>query len=172
MKAYPKALVKGYYDQYISEMTAEFEAYGGMIYDQYTGSYKTCATLSEFCTIYFGRTSWREYLVDLAKSILKERIILYHIIKEEGLALDAAELDAAVTEMRESYIADYMQRYLDYVGKTREDYTDEEYAALLETNTKDLMDYYGEEYFVESVYYEHAMKTIIYFPNVTTLDKD
>ena len=73
--------------------------------------------------------------------------------------------------MRESYIADYMQRYLDYVGKTREDYTDEEYAALLETNTKDLMDYYGEEYFVESVYYEHAMKTIIYFPNVTTLDK-
>lgn len=171
MKAYPKALVKGYYDQYISELTAEFEAYGGMIYDQYTGGYKTCATLSEFCTIYFGRTSWREYLVDLAKSILKERIILYHIIKEEGLALDAAELDAAVTALRESYIADYMQRYLDYVGKTREDYTDEEYAALLETNTKDLMDYYGEEYFVESVYYEHAMKTIIYFPNVTTLDK-
>ena len=170
MKGYPKALVKGYYEQYLSEMQAEFDSYGGMIYDQYTGGYKTCATLSEFCTIYFGRTDWREYLVDFAKSILKERIILYYIIREEGLVLDQAELDAATAEMRESYISDYMQRYLDYVGKTREDYTDEEYAALLAANTKDLMDYYGAEYFVESVYYEHAMKTIITFANVTTLD--
>ena len=169
--AYPKAPVKQYYDGYLEDLKEEYNASSGLVYDQYTGSYRNCKSFEEYCKVYIGTSAWREYLLDLSKSIVKERLILHTILRAEGLTLTEEEHAAAVDAMRESYLDDYIEKYLDREGKSREDYTDEEYEKLLEDSRALIDDYYGDSFFEETVYYEHGMKTIIGYFRVSTLDK-
>ena len=67
-------------------------------------------------------------------------------------------------------VQEYIDQYLAYEGKTKEDYGDK-YDSFVEQCRKDVFGYYDEEYFIEATYLEILMDTALTWPEVLTLDE-
>ena len=170
---YPGDKVNEILNEYIDDVKFQFsdEGTGGMLQDA-DGNYVTFETLDEFAVAYLGLADdadWQATLKTMSENLVKERLILYYIMRDSNLTPTEAELNAKIEELKDEYLEEYFLQYLEYQGKTRDDYTDEEYAKFVEDRTKELFDYYDDDYFVETAYYEIVVETLLDWPTVEDL---
>ena len=107
----------------------------------------------------------------MSEELVKERLILYYLMREENLVPTEEKFAEEYEAVCEEYIDEYVRQYLEYEEKTEADYTAEEYAKFVEDRKAELFDYYDEEYFKETTYYEVALREFLKWPNVITLDE-
>lgn len=170
---YPEIKVEEIYNEYLSDIQKQFDSSGGQVYNQYTGSSSTYQTLDTYAPAYLGLSSsadWRAYIVSLAQNLVKERMILYYLIQKENLVPNADVLKKEIEDTKQEYLDEYIQQYLDYEKKTKDDYTAEEYAAFVEARRGEIFSYYDDAHFTETAHYNIAMETIMTWPKVKTLD--
>ena len=174
LKKLPVIKVEEMYNSYVEELNNYFINNGGMIYDSTTGQYATYSTLEEYAPKYFGLDSsvnWKEYVYAMAADFVKERLVLYYIMKTEGLVPSADALKNEISIIRQEYVDEYVSQYLDYEGKTKADYTDEEYNEMVAEREREIFAYYQDDHFEERAYYSIVAQTLITWPEVSTLDE-
>ena len=176
IKKYPGAKVNEVYEAYIQEMKDQFDSTGGQVYNSYTGSYQTYQTLDTYAMAYLGLSStsaitWQDYIRSQSESVIKEKLIMYYILRTENLFVSDEDFAKLYDATRQEYLDAYVEQYLEYEDKTREDYTDEEYEEFLEARKKEIFGYYGEDHFTENTYYHIVEKNFLDWPEVSTLDE-
>lgn len=171
-KKYPKDKVEEIYDDYVADISSQFISSGGKISNAY-GQAQTYDTFDAYAKAYLGVASkdkWQDKVYAESESFIKERLVMFYIIREEGLLPTDAELkteyDAIVKEFHDEAIA----QYLYYAGKTKDDYTEEEYAEIVDACLDMVFSNFDEEYLTIRVYYRVLAKTAITWPEVSTLD--
>ena len=155
IKKLPKAAVDKIYLQYLAEVSQYYSVYGSSFssFDEFAGYY---LNLSE-------KEDWREYLIAKAESSVAEKITFYYIINEEGLLPTAEEYDSIFSDIKEEYMKEFKELYKTELEACK---TEEEKAAKLLEIENRLLEYYGEEYFCELVYYKYAIEYLIGFANI------
>lgn len=174
VETFPVVKVEAKYKEYLEQLQEQFDYSGGQIYNSSTGQYDTYTTLDKYAVAYFGLSSgasYQDYLVAMAQTYVKEKLVLYYILRSENLVPQKSELETMIKDTREEFISDYIEDYLEYEGKTKEDFTDEEYAEYVETRRSEVLGYYNDEFFEEQVYYRLVGEVIIEWPEVVTLDE-
>lgn len=175
IKKYPESEVKKVYDDYVDDISAEFLSSGGKVYNNLTGSYDTYDTFAAYATAYLGLTknskvTWEEQLYSDSQGFIKERLTLYYLIKEENLLPTDEEFAATFAKIEQEFIDEMVAQYLYYAGTSKEDYTDEEYADVIEECTNMVYENFDTAYFNLRTYYEVFAKTAITWPEVSTFD--
>ena len=175
VKKYPAIKVDEIYQEYVDDVYYQFDQTGGSIQNQYTEEYENFDNIDDFAVAYLGLTysenqDWKAVLYTMSENLVKERLVMYYLMREEGITPTKAELEAELAKIKEEYIDEYVKQYLEHEGKTREDYDDAAYATFVEDRKAELFDYYDEDYFTETAYYEIALRTFITWPKVSTLD--
>ena len=172
---YPESKVKEIQDKYIEDVEEQFTETGGYVANQYTGGYTTYQDIDSFARAYLGlgtSADWKGYLYGMSQSLVKERLVIYYIIREENLKPKNKELKAAIEKNKQEYLDEYVQQALDSDGKTREDFASEkEYEDYVKDRESELFGYYDDDYFKETTLYGIASEEIIKWPTVITLDE-
>ena len=107
-----------------------------------------------------GGSGWVDYLMLMVEEEITEKIIFYSIIRRENLVPTGEELE-------EIYRMELELDYEFYTGKTRDDFlTDADYNSAIADYEKQILDYYGKEFYLDSVYYNYASKKIIEFATI------
>lgn len=169
VKKYPKVKVEAVYEEYYKDVIYQYETSGGTI--KYTsGATKTYDNLDDYAVAYLSlsgsNVDWEARLHDIAENMVKERLILYYIMKEENLIPTQKELNLMKEQIREEYVEEGIKQ-----DKTdTSEYTEEQYEEYVEGIRRKLFAYYDDAYFTEQAYYEIALKTFRTFADVTTLD--
>ena len=169
---YPKAKVDEVHEEYIKDVKDQFDSTGGYLENSY-GESKTYEDLGSFARAYLGLSStadWQKYLYSMSESLVKERLVLYYVIREQGLMPSKKDLKAEIEKTKQVYLDEYVQQYLDYEKKTREDFTDEEYEEYLDDRAAEIFGYYYDDYFEETTLYDLVSKEMVKWPVVSTLD--
>ena len=176
IKKYPKNKVEEIYYEYRDDVVYQFNTSGGSIYNEYTGEYESCDNIDDFANIYLGiqyssNPDWNNTLYKMSENLVKERLILYYIMRAENIMPTETELNEKYDEVTKEYLDEYMVQYLESINKTREDYTDAEYEELVEERSVILFNYFDDDYFYETAYYEIGLETFRTFVKATTLDE-
>ncbi len=170
---YPEDKVKAIYDDYVDDISEAFVSYGGQLYDSTSGQYKTYDTLDAFAKVYVGATkdkTWQDIVMGESEKFVKERLVLFYVMKAEGLTPTAEEYQAEYDRLYKEYLDEAIEQFFSYAGKDRDDYTDEEYEEIVE-ECKDILDStFDDDYFFVLPYSNILAKTIITWPEVSTLD--
>jgi FKBP-type peptidyl-prolyl cis-trans isomerase (trigger factor) len=169
---YPGGKVNEIYEEYYDKVNESYIVNGGKLTNSY-GSSTTYQTLDTYAVAYLGLTSgadWKAYITTLAQNAVEERMMLYYIVRNEKLVSSQAEFDKKLEETKDMLVQEYIDQYLAYEGKTKEDYGDK-YDSFVEQCRKDVFGYYDEEYFIEATYLEILMDTALTWPEVLTLDE-
>lgn len=172
IKKYPKAKVDEIHEEYIKDVQEQFDSTGGYLENSY-GESKTYDDINSFARAYLGLSSnadWKKHLYSMSESLVKERLVLYYIMREEGLMPDNKGLKAEIEKTKQVYLDEYVQQYLDYEEKKREDFTDAEYDDYVDARAAEIFGYYDDDYFEETTLYDLAIKEMIKWPVVSTLD--
>ena len=181
IKKYPTARVDEVYYDYANEINNLYITNGGRIYNSYYGSYDTYDTLNAYANAYlgidsysewyvYGETAWQYSLYQMAQDFVKERLVLYYIMRYENILPSEEELNAKVESIKQEYLDEYIQQYLDNESKTKDDYTAEEWEKFQKLRALEIFSYYDNNHFEERAYYTFAAETLITWPNVKTLD--
>ena len=174
IKNYPTKKVDEVYREYYNDVQKQYETSGGIAKDALTGETVNCSTLDQFASIYlkvnYTGADWRSTILTMAENLVRERLILYYIMRKENFVPTAEELLEKVEANKEEYLEEYMKQFLEEIHKDRDDYTDDEYAELVEERKAVLFDYFDDEYFKENSYYEIAIEKFKAFVTVKTLD--
>ncbi len=175
IKKYPKKKVEAIYVEYYDDVVWQYENSGGSIQNSYTEEYENYDNIDDYAMAYlsceyYGYDDWKEYLYAMAESLVKERLVLYYILKEENLLPTEAALAAKIDEVKTEYKEEYYSQYLENENKKREDYTDEEWAEFTAKRDEELFEYYNDDYFTELAYYDIGLEVFITWPTVTTFD--
>lgn len=171
---YPEKKIEEIYKEYINDIERQFDISGGQVYNQYTGSYQTYQTIDTYAPAYLGLTSgtnWKAYVTGIAQSLVKERMVMYYIMRTENLVPTDAEVAAEVEKVRQEYLDEYVKQYLEYENKTEDDFTDAEYKEFVEARRGEIFSYYDDEHFVETAHYNLFVEKILDWPDVVTLDE-
>ena len=172
-KKYPGGKVDEVYDDYYNTVNDSFITNEGKITNSY-GSSNTYQTLDTYAVAYLGLQTgadWKAYILGLAQDSIKERMMLFYLVRNENLIPAKDEFKDLVNETREESIAKYTAQYLAYLGKTKDEYTAEAYAEFEAQCRKEVLNYYTDEYFEETTYYELLLKEAMNWVDVTTLDE-
>ena len=172
-KKYPGGKVDEIYEDYYNTVNDSFITNEGKITNNY-GSSNTYQTLDTYAVAYLGLQTgadWKAYILGLAQDSVKERMMLFYLVRNENLVPTKDEFKDLVNETRENTIAEYTAQYLAYLGKTKDEYTAEEYAEFEVQCRKEVLNYYTDEYFEETTYYELLLKEAMNWVDVTTLDE-
>ncbi len=145
-----------YYDTY-DELYSQYQTY-------YTSYY---STFDEFAVAYYGLGTggnWQARITSIAEEVIIEKLLFYYIIREENLIPSDTEFEL----MYNATVDEYLDYYTGNIYDTELDaITDEgKKAERIAEIKKEMMDYYGEEYFEELVYYDFALEKIIDFATV------
>ena len=173
---YPVSKVEAIYDSYVDDVFQQFTSSGGVITNSY-GTSQTYSTLDTYAPVYLGISggtqTWREYLYSMAESLIKERLVMFYIMREEGIAPSDEDFEKLLAATREEYINEYVEQYLAYEGSTREDYTDAEYEKFVKARENEILSYYDDEYFKEITYYNIVIKNVTQWEtiDIVTLDE-
>ncbi|MBO5316619.1 MAG: hypothetical protein J6B48_09350 [Clostridia bacterium] len=172
---YPKAKVDDVYNEYFNDVLEQFNNSGGAYTDPYFGTQETYETIDEYAVAYLGLTysenkDWRAHLRSLAENLVKERLILFYILKEENLMPTAEELAARKKQVEDEYLEEYIYQYSAEYDIDKDTYSKEEWEKFEADRYKELHDYYDDDYFTEIAYYEIGLDSFLTWPKVTTLD--
>lgn len=175
IKKFPGIKLDEVYNEYVNDVYYQFETSGGYIATDSEGNGKTYDNVDDFAVAYLGLTyeenpDWRAELMEIAEYLVKERLVLFYVMQREGLVPTEAKLNEKIAALKAEYLEEFIDQYLAKLDKDRDDYSDEEYADFVEDMKKKLIDYFGEDHFVETAYYEIAFESLKKYPKVTTLD--
>lgn len=141
---YPEDAVMAVYTKDVEEIE--------LVWSQYKDTYPD---FDEFACAYLSLTDdsdWRTKLTDDAKAEVKEKLIFYYIIKTENLLPNENDYKSIYDRLFDEYVVYYME------DKTVEDYASEEaYNKARADAEVAVMDYYGDDFFSDQVYYEYAL---------------
>ena len=181
VKKYPTIKVEEAYLNYENELRNLFLNNGGQIYNSYTGSYDSYTTLDTYANAYlginssseyyvYGTEAWKYAILDMAESFVKERLVLFYVLRDSGIIPDKKAVAAEVEIIKQEYVEEYINQYLSNEKKTREDYTDAEWEKFKKDRTNEVLSYYDKSHFEERAYYGLTSHIIIEWPTVITLD--
>ena len=149
VKKLPKYNVNQYYDTYYNEV-----AYYYSVYSSYYNSIDLAAY--DYLSITSGQ-DWRAYLKEKAEKTALEELIFYYIIREEGLLPGKGEF----AEMRQSIIEAHYDYHIELEKDELAKLEGDAYNAKIEQIKAEVLEYYGDDYFDENVYYNYGMDKII-----------
>ena len=153
IKEYPKEEYDYYYNTYYREVEDYY-----LEYQQTYGFESLEDAAIKYYKLEQG-ANWQSYIKLLAENEVKEKLIFFYIIKEEGLEPTEAEI---VAESK-----DQIQLELDYQIETRPNdfigLSATEYAEKVATTKKAIEDWFGEDMLRELAYYNCGMVNIVNF---------
>ena len=171
---YPKTKVDEVYDDYVDDIIEQYNSSGGYVYDYAQSKYVTCSSVDEFAPIYLRLSSgadWKAEVYKQSQGFIKERMVMFYILRAENLLPTDEELYAERDAIYQEYLDEAIKQYFDYDGKTREDYTDEEYEKIVEKCEQIVYFNFEENYFIIRAYYNILAETAVNWPEVITLDE-
>ena len=174
IKKYPGEKVDEIYQEYLDDVEYQYDIAGGQIEDPLTGDLKMAESFDEFAINYLNlqymeNPDWKNTLLEMSKSLVAERLIMYYIMQQENLIPSEDVFNARLEAVKQEYIDVTVQYYLDYNNMTKDDV--EDWDKFVEERTKDLFDYYDEDFFIEQTYKEIAFDEMTKYPTVSTLDE-
>ncbi|MBO5102308.1 MAG: hypothetical protein J6C39_07220 [Clostridia bacterium] len=169
---YPESKVDEIYEQYVEDLRANYNAnkdelddYGELLYEDIDDYAKSYLSLSD-------KEKWEDVLYEMSENLVKERLILYYVMKVEGLTPTEEQFAAELAEIKQEYIDEYVRQYIEAQLESDENYDDHltDYDAFLEARKEELFDFYDEDYFKETTYYEHVLPTLLSYATVSDLN--
>ena len=165
-KELPVSKVDEIYYELVYELIDKYETDGGYLYDDYYG-YQYYESLEEYANAYYGIDSYSDYyyyedgwkyaVLDQAELLVKEKILVFYILREANAIPGAIEFNKRLDEVKQSYVDQYLDQYIEEwfsaLGGSKDDYTEAEWEQFKKDRSDDLVAYYGEENFKEKVYY-------------------
>ena len=144
---YPKKAVKENRKSIRGQLENEYAYYNQLIYQQYG---TTFSSLEEFVKLYYSLdadTSLSDYLDMRAKEVVREELIVYSIIKQQGWDLTDEEFDEGAAKLVE------------------------EYKELYDMDEDEVFEYFGRQAIYESLLYDKLMDKL-YESAQVTVDAD
>jgi hypothetical protein len=170
---YPGAKVEEIYKEYYSRVVDAYNTSGGKITNNY-GSSTTYDTLDKYAVAYLGLktgTDWRVYITGLAQDAVKERYIMFYILRSENLLLSKDGFEKKVEDVKAQLLQEFVDYSLNYEGKTKDSFkTEAEYQSYVDDCAEKLYSNYDNDYFEDSAYFELLMDAAVKWPKVVTLD--
>ena len=145
----PEKTVDEYYQSYYNEISA--------IYSQYSTTY---SSIDECAIAQLGLSEgddWRAVLTEQAEQVTLEKVIFYYIIRDAGLTPS----DEEFSELYDAIVADHLAYYVESHADELKDLTGDAYDAEVAVIKREMMSYYGEDYFIENVYYNYGTEKLI-----------
>ena len=171
---YPASKVEEIYNEYYASVSDSYNTNGGKITNSY-GSSTTYDTLDKYAVAYLGLqtgTNWKNYLISLAQDSVKERYMMFYILRAENLIPSDADFEKKVTEVTNTIVDEYVEYCMNYEGKTKDSFkTEAEYQEYYNNCRKQVLANYDKTYFEESAYFEILMESATKWPKVVTLDE-
>lgn len=153
--ALPSSAVREEYDEYMRTLMRQYEA-----------NRKSYAGLQEFATAYFSLeegVDYRDYLLELSKANVREKLIFFSIARAENLIPTAEQAE----ELYQKLVGEELDYYANYYGYSRDKYeSDEAYNAALDALRAEMLDHFGEKYYRDNVYYQFAIDTLLDYAEV------
>ncbi len=149
IKKLPEANVDQYYDAYYNEVSYYYS-----LYSSYYSSIDAAAL--EYLSLSQG-ADWRAHLKTKAEDAATEELIFYYIIREEGFIPDKTEFNRMRDEIIESHYEYHLELNADELSKLE----GEKYDARANEIRAEMLEYYGDDYFDENVYYNYGMDKIL-----------
>ena len=147
--SYPEATVNEYYDNYYNEIAS--------VYSQNSSVYEDI----DACAIaYLGLpsgTDWREHLTKAAEEVTLEKVIFFYVMQKEDFLPTGDELEALYNESVTEHLDYYIKLHADELSKLEGD----AYNAEVMTIKAEMLEYYGDEYFYETVYYTYGTQKMV-----------
>ena len=174
---YPKHKVEEIYEEFINEVNIQYQVDNGYIVNSSTGAQTQYTTLDQYAAAYYGIQSlnmnWKDYVYKMSENLVKERLVMYYILRTENLIPTDEEFDKIYKETVQEYVDALVEKSLVADKKTREDFTDAEYEKYVADCKSKLFTYYDEEYFREAAYYTVLLDAVIdsEWIEVKTLDE-
>ena len=132
-----------------------YESIISQIYSNYQ-NYSSYYTFPEFVILYYGLTEDADpeaFLLDQAKLVIKEKLAFHYAATLEGIKLEGN----ALTDKTNEYVDKAVNQLLESYGIKRENFnSDKEYREKVQSYKKDLVQYYGREYFEYEAFYGYA----------------
>ena len=153
VKKYPEREVKTYYNNLCQELEAA--------YVNYSSYY---SSVDEFACAYYSLDSlddWRAHVRSVAEEAVKEKLVFYYVVRAENLIPSDEDYERIFNESFDAYLTYYKENM--YKTDLLNCKTDKERENLIEKIKKDIMDYYGEQYFEEEVIYTYALEKLLDF---------
>ncbi len=154
-KKLPENEVATVYQQYFNEVNTYYQTYSNYY-----------ASLDQCAIDYFDlgeKDNWRSYITARAEDTIKEKILFYYIIREENIFPSDEDYKRIYDANMKEYMEYYTQLYSDELAECK---TDEEREKKLAEIKENMMEYYGESYFEENVYYQYAMEVLVTYVKV------
>ena len=145
----PEYNVDQYYQTYYNEVSYYYS-----LYSSYYTSFDLAAT--DYLSLPQG-SDWRATLKEKAENTALEEMIFYYIIREENYLPSDSEFE----QIRNDIIDSHYEYYLELNAEELSKLTGEAYDKRAAEIKAEMLDYYGEEYFDENVYYNYGMDKII-----------
>lgn len=160
VRALPKKIVEDRYNEICYEIQTQ--------YSRYSAYYPT---FELFAKAYLGIGDdilWSDYVRAVAEAAAVERMIFYHIVNSENLVTR----DQAFEEKYNAIVEEHVDYYVSYIYAAElEKITDEaEKQAKIKEIEQKVIESYGEEYFLERVYYEIASPKLVTLVNFADVD--
>lgn len=125
VEKYPTKKVDVVYLEYAEWIEHIYTTSGGKIYNSYYGQYEiytdlnafanACLGINSYSNYYqYGDTAWQYYFYDIAKDDVKEKMVIFYILRAENLLPDEATLDLKVEEAKVKLLDWYNNEYLPY----------------------------------------------------------
>ena len=150
----PEKETEEIYTEKYTQIANEYRMYFSSHYD----------SIEEYAYNAYGYKNLAQDLMAEAEEIIVEKIIFYYIIREENLVPSGDEFDALYEKLVSEHLDYYLEEiYDDELAGLK---TDAEREARVKEIKEEMMEYYGEEYFTELVYYEFAYDTVKAFGTV------
>lgn len=159
VKKLPKSEVNTFYTNYENEINTYYSTYQ---------SYYTSFDQAARDYLQIGSTAdWRAALTERAEESVTEKLIFYYIARTENLLPSDEEKAAGYEDM----FQEMLDAYLEQNKVNRDDFeTEEKYNEEVEKYKSLILANYGEDYIMESVVFEHVMKTLRSYANVIYAD--
>ena len=157
-KKLPEGDVQSYYDDLMEDVENAYISYQ----NQY-GSSSQYSSIDQFAIQYMSLTAdtdWKAQLRADAELSVKQKLVFYYIIREEGFIPNDTERAA----IREELYNNFINSYLDYYGVTT---SDADYESKLAAAKEAIDAQYDDGYWNTSVEYEFGMRKIRAFAKIT-----
>lgn len=159
----PAADVQKFYDSYVMQTESAYENYK----EEYEKQYGTTEgiqyqTLDDFAIANHSLVAgadWRAYLSAMANDAILEKLIFYYVLRDADLIPSKEEYN----EIYDRIYNDYLQYYINLNASKLSKFEGEDYEREINLLEEEMMEFYGEKYFEESVYYEYGTAKMIEF---------
>ncbi len=144
-----------------SEVESYYNSEYSSAYNTYTYYQSIYGSFDEFAKVYYRLSdgeSWKEHITELAKETVRQKLIFHYILKNENLTPTGEEYERLYSQTVNDYLPPFIESHRSELDKCK---TDEEYNKKIEEIKKEVIEYYGDDFFKASVYYNTVMEKLI-----------